>query len=282
MEKEFDLDRLDRIFRWLWVAGRPMPPRPLHHQLLLSREIFVTERMDMHLVWTTGRIFLKPIPRFLLVPRFWTGGLSCSRKCRCPNKDTNNDQKKLWMSALGFLFSYTSLIRHESDFLIAKEKHLLPAELQWPTWRILVDQIDTQHIYPRIDRRFHYGELRLSRLNEIYILTQNFSLRGYMAPWNQYGGFLHDNLSWLASATVYIALVLTAMQVGLATNALQNSVAFQAVSYGFTVISILGPLFGIVVVLAVFCCIFVSNWAATVVYSRRRFRNSIRSLSTDV
>lgn len=27
-----------------------MPPRPLHHQLLLGREIFVTERMDTHLL----------------------------------------------------------------------------------------------------------------------------------------------------------------------------------------------------------------------------------------
>lgn len=48
----------------------PMPPRPLHHQLLLSREISVTEQMDMYLVWMTGRMFLKPIPRFLLEPYF--------------------------------------------------------------------------------------------------------------------------------------------------------------------------------------------------------------------
>ncbi|RYP16559.1 hypothetical protein DL767_010167 [Monosporascus sp. MG133] len=54
IEKELDLERLNRIFAWLWIAGRPMPPRPLHHQLLLGREIFVTEQMDMHLVWTTG------------------------------------------------------------------------------------------------------------------------------------------------------------------------------------------------------------------------------------
>ncbi|KAH8743442.1 hypothetical protein F5883DRAFT_722659 [Diaporthe sp. PMI_573] len=46
--KELDLRRLTRIHGWLWVAGRPMPPRPLHHQRLLSREIFVTEQMDMH------------------------------------------------------------------------------------------------------------------------------------------------------------------------------------------------------------------------------------------
>ncbi|KAM3562071.1 hypothetical protein ARSEF4850_002919 [Beauveria asiatica] len=70
-EKELDLQRLTSIRGWLWVAGLPLPPRALHHQLLLGREIFVTERMDMNLVWTAGRMFLKPIPRFLLDPAFW-------------------------------------------------------------------------------------------------------------------------------------------------------------------------------------------------------------------
>ncbi|EJP62036.1 uncharacterized protein BBA_08960 [Beauveria bassiana ARSEF 2860] len=55
---------------WLWIAGLPLPPRALHHQLLLGREVFVTEQMGMHLVWTAGRLFLKPIPRFLLEPGF--------------------------------------------------------------------------------------------------------------------------------------------------------------------------------------------------------------------
>ncbi|KAM3541340.1 hypothetical protein ARSEF1564_005771 [Beauveria bassiana] len=57
-EKELDLQRLTSIRGWLWVAGLPLPPRALHHQLSLGREIFVTERMDMHLVWTAGRMFL--------------------------------------------------------------------------------------------------------------------------------------------------------------------------------------------------------------------------------
>ncbi|KAK9444639.1 uncharacterized protein VB005_01702 [Metarhizium brunneum] len=63
--QKLDLQRLASSHSWLWVAGLALPPRPLHHQLLIGREVFVTERMDMHLVRTTGRMFLKPIPRFL-------------------------------------------------------------------------------------------------------------------------------------------------------------------------------------------------------------------------
>ena len=33
-----------------------------------SRDMFLTEQMNMHLVWITGQIFLKPILRFLLEP----------------------------------------------------------------------------------------------------------------------------------------------------------------------------------------------------------------------
>ncbi|KAL2126774.1 hypothetical protein VTI74DRAFT_270 [Chaetomium olivicolor] len=206
IDKELDLRRLTSIHDWLWIVGRPMPPRPLHYQLLVRREILVTEQMDMHLVWTTGRIFVKPVPSFLLDPRFWTEYLCC------------------------FLFSYAALISHESDFRIAEEKHLLPQGLKWPAWRTFVEQLDTEHVYGDIDPRFCYGELRLSRLNEIYFLFRT-PFRGYMSRWNQYGSFFRDNLAWLAGTTVYIAIVLTAMQVGLVTDILKDNHGFQSASW---------------------------------------------------
>lgn len=61
--------------------------------------------------------------------------------------------------ALGFLFSYAALLLHESDFRIAQDKHLLPLEVTWYGWRMLVEQLDKEHIYPNIDPRFVHGEL---------------------------------------------------------------------------------------------------------------------------
>ncbi|KAI1734013.1 hypothetical protein F4680DRAFT_439758 [Xylaria scruposa] len=46
----------------------------------------------------------------------------------------------------------------------------------------------------------------------------------------------------MATATVFIALVLTAMQVGLATEQLRGNAAFQQASYGFTIFDIVGPM----------------------------------------
>lgn len=294
LEKELDLRRLTNIMDWLWLVGRPSPPRPLHHQVLLSRDVFITERIDMHLVWTAGQIFLKPLPRFLLEPRFWIYHLSCAHSCRCPAEDGSpgvcadkaaespegasgnviNCRERLWKCALGFLFSYAALITHEADFSIAKEKLLLPPEVTWQAWRALVYQLNTEHIYPHIDPRFVYGELRLSRLNKIYYLLQT-PLRGYRPRWQQYGTYFRDNLAWVASATIYIAIVLTAMQVGLATDALVESEAFQSASYGFAVFSITGPLVAVGLIIVVFCCLFVNNWVASITYRKKRF-HSIR------
>ncbi|KAK4233365.1 subtilisin-like serine protease [Achaetomium macrosporum] len=272
IDKELDLRRLTRIHGWLWAVGRPMPPRPLHYQLLLRREILVAEQMDMHLVWTTGRIFVKPVPRFLLDSRFWTEYLCCAQGCNCSVDDDGCplqcERRGLRGRALGFLFSYAALISYESDFRIAEEKHLLPQGLQWPAWRTFVKQLDTEHIYPDIDPRFYYGELRLSRLNKIYFLRTLY--RGYMSRWNQYGSFFGDNLAWLAGATVYIAIVLTAMQVGLATNTLKNNNAFQSASYGFTVFSTLGPLICVSLIVLVFFLMCPINWCVTLKYSKKR------------
>ncbi|KAH6982493.1 hypothetical protein EDB80DRAFT_254970, partial [Ilyonectria destructans] len=176
--KELDLQRLANIHGWLWVAGRPVPPLPLHHQLDLGRDV-VTERMDMHLVWTTGRMFLKPIPRFLLEPQFWTEYLSCGGECGCSSNKvdaqgcTQECGRGIRQRALGFLLSCAALISHETDFRIAKENHLLPPEISWPAWRISLSSWISELIYPHIDPRFHHDELRLSRLSKIYRLRQN-------------------------------------------------------------------------------------------------------------
>ncbi|KAI1347041.1 hypothetical protein F5Y01DRAFT_319118 [Xylaria sp. FL0043] len=270
-EKELGVGRLRSLSAWLWVAGRPMPARPLHYQLLLGREIVLVEQMDLHLVWTSGRMFLKPIPRYLLEPCFWTIYLACPCDPPCTQSPARPCAKqRLRRSALGFLFSYAALLCYESDFILARERHLLPEQVQWHDWRKLVEELDTEHIYTKIDARYIYGELRLSRLNKIQYLHSSAAFRGYMSPWNRYGDFFYYNFTWLTSATVYIAIVLTALQVGLATEALARNRIFQSASYGFTIFSIVGPLAAVGLIICIFSYIFVSNWVATVAYRKQR------------
>ena len=143
---------------------------------------------------------------------------------------------------LGFLSTYAALLSFESDIVIAKERGLLPSDLdipQWTKWLNFVEETITSSVYKDTHRRFHYGELRLRRLNAIYLFTQ---FRYYMNQWLNYSSFLQDQLGWLATTAIYIAIVLTAMQVGLATDQLKTNAPYMTTACGFSVFAILGPL----------------------------------------
>jgi hypothetical protein len=276
VRKELDIRRLNKIQRWLWVAGSTVPPQPLHIHLVMGREVIIHESMDMHLVWTTGKIFIKPLPLFLLEPTVWKEFLCCQDPCTCMSQVADSgetvkycERRELYKCALGFLYSYAALIRHESDFILAKERHLLPGHISWFNWNLFIRELDIEHIYPGIDPRFHHRDLRLSRLNYIYYVTQG-SLDGYAHRYNRYSDFFRSHLAWMTAATVYVAIVLTAMQVGLATEKLGENTLFHSASYGFTVFALLAPLVCVGVVFLVFVFLLVYNTTQTLRVVRRR------------
>lgn len=51
LASQLSVRRLNTIHNWLWRAGLPGRVQPLHHQKVLRRDIVVTERIDLHLVW---------------------------------------------------------------------------------------------------------------------------------------------------------------------------------------------------------------------------------------
>ncbi|KAK4225237.1 hypothetical protein QBC38DRAFT_501457 [Podospora fimiseda] len=274
IEQELNPKSLHQFMKYLWLAGRPVPPRPLHYQLLLGREIIISESIDHHLVWGNGKIYIKPLPKYMLNPRFWTEVLVC----QCPPSSSTNSnshdghsqhtkqhhpqpkQNEMEMeschtcpalsarqNALGLLLHYASLITHESDFTLAIEKKLL-LPMEWPKWRLLIREFlshSSTNLYAQVSLRFIYGELRLNRLNFISLLKggpTSFLRGGYMRRWNSYGSLYRDNSNMILAATAYILLALSAMQVGLGTTKLMDDELFQNITYGFTVFSIVGPL----------------------------------------
>ncbi|KAK3947860.1 hypothetical protein QBC32DRAFT_353090 [Pseudoneurospora amorphoporcata] len=101
--REFDLSRLHSIRHLLWLAGRPVPPRPLHQQ---------------------------PVSKFLLTREFWTRELTYKGEESCRGAVvvlSDGERERDWeandkgqkkddagvckrcesrQAALGFLFSY--------------------------------------------------------------------------------------------------------------------------------------------------------------------------------
>ncbi|KAL5325425.1 hypothetical protein ACEPPN_006550 [Leptodophora sp. 'Broadleaf-Isolate-01'] len=227
-DTELRTQRLDTINTHLWLAGLPSCARALHRQQLLGRQILVTEDPNEHLVWHEARIFVKPLPAFLL-------DLKCWVHCLCKTKELHE-------SACGFLLSYAWLVTHESDLRIAHEKGLLPDVIDWATWTEFMDDflkhIDLQSLNG-ISPRFQYGELRLSRLNKIYRMAR-FIRRdvtpGYMTTPTWYQDFFARNFSWLLAVFAFMSVVLSAMQVIVAVA--RGGRAFADASYGFSVASL--------------------------------------------
>ncbi|KZL80791.1 hypothetical protein CI238_01813 [Colletotrichum incanum] len=88
---------------------------PIHKHLQKGRKIVPTEDPNLHLVWNYNAVYIKPLPHYLLSYSFWKQNLAIGSKHRG--------------KALGFMHSYECLIRHPSDFELAKEAHLIPSSL---------------------------------------------------------------------------------------------------------------------------------------------------------
>ncbi|KAH7082881.1 hypothetical protein BKA63DRAFT_539914 [Paraphoma chrysanthemicola] len=253
LRTELSVGELDNILKHLWFAGVRRPPTQLHHQIAMGRQIALVDRLDLHLVWAdNGTLYVKALPRFILEPSFWKTHLECLPGCECqlPGQKSTamaTCMKEPRQAALGLLYSYTCLVSSESDYFVAIEKHLLPLEtdgstITWKRWKELARELHKNVRLCDVHARFHRGELRLSRLNAINRITNVSLFRPYLRSWHNYSTYFRDNLTWVATATIFAAFVLTAMQVGLATERLGKNTGFQRASYGFTVFSLVGPI----------------------------------------
>lgn len=217
-------------------------------QKLKCREIFITERIDLHMVYHWNQLYIKPLPVWLLIPSVWKDHL-------CNSSDN-------FPAAIGFLLSYMHLIRYESDYRIAKEKSLLPEGLSWKDWVKLANELRNNKATPH--ERFRYGMLSLGRLNLICRCV-NFSLiTGYLPFLNvNFTEYLQYNFGYLLTVFVYMTMVLSAMQVEVATKQSPNKDIFMQISAGFAFFSIVLPFCALLgIMLAAIGCCLTMLWGA--------------------
>ncbi|KAL7818656.1 hypothetical protein V8C44DRAFT_318609 [Trichoderma aethiopicum] len=188
---DLNMKKLTEASAYFFLLGKVKSPRPLHYQQAIGLEIQVSERMDTHLLWTKRKIYIKPFPRYLLEPKFWSEYLDCPRSCPYASdfrllresglmrrsaqfsQEVPCEHSRLWKCAMGFVYSYVALIAHESDFAVAKSHRLVPDSLEFHEWKLFVDRmLRGGKLYGQIDQRFTYGELDLARLNTIMMLRR--------------------------------------------------------------------------------------------------------------
>ncbi|KAE8149843.1 hypothetical protein BDV25DRAFT_120907 [Aspergillus avenaceus] len=117
--------------------------------------------------------------------------------------------------ALGFMPSYAHLIKHRSDFALAHAYHLIPEQVKWTEWCQFIqyfrDLDDTQ-----VAKRYHYGQMRLSRLNWAVRLFQPPSATTvwfYDIPNWSIGTYVQRIAKPLIFGFASISLALASMQV---------------------------------------------------------------------
>jgi len=266
LKLELSVDRLNRIHRHLWWAGRPVPARPLHRQRMLGREIVCTQKADFHLLWSEERIFIKPLPLYLLDHQFWTQHIG--------------DDNSLHEAASGFVLSYVWLLRHETDLAVAQECHLIPSIMSWPRWRKFVSSLalgTNLNKTSAINQRYTYGELRIRRLNQIwrFITARGMwdIVWGYSSGYSSYSTFFTHNFAWMVILFGFGSTLLSALQVGAGVDRLQNSSRFQDLSYAITIVALVLLLAIALIVLLLFLSLFGFHLVQTLLYKKKRIQS---------
>lgn len=163
LDQDLTTPKLDRLAPHLWLVATPDSKHisSLTRQGTRGRTIVLTEWPEAHLIWFNDRIFVKPLPEYLLSYAFWDEHL-------CVAKPSAHQIQRV-RAAKGFLRSYAYLITHESDFRIAQSignpsQRIIPDNISYEDFcSFMLDIVDLpdQDVTPR----WHFGELRLARLN---------------------------------------------------------------------------------------------------------------------
>ncbi len=193
-------------------------------------------------MWIYDRIYIKPMPKYLLSHAFW--GFYLMGKTSPIVAPLRQDVAK---ATLGFMRSYLFLIQHKSDFLLAQDPklRLLPKRVSYAAFvRFIIafEEFPDREVSPR----YWFGELRLSRLNFwSKIFLRRFA---YQKVHWQYGAYFAQFYGPLLFVFAALSLSLNAMQVALAV---QPSVKFERLWLAFAQVSRSFSMFTLVCVVVI-------------------------------
>ncbi|KAI1660709.1 hypothetical protein F4813DRAFT_261701 [Daldinia decipiens] len=249
LEEELVTNDLDQLSPHLWLVAKQDSAHisSLTHQIVRGRRIIITEKPELHLVWYYNQVFIKPLPKYLLSYAFWKYYLIS------PHSPIQEPlQSSLRKAALGFLRSYSYLIQRRSDFNLAmnEDHRLLPKNIKYSSFSRLITSVQSIGD-DMVSPRYHYGELRLSRLN-FWIKIFFFRFTYHKAE-GQYGPYFARFYGPILFLFGLFSVLLSAMQVVLAAmppteNSSASWLNFPLVSRGFSIFTLL--------VVAVITCYF--------------------------
>ena len=258
LHRELDTPLLNELYPHLWLVAKKSGHHidALHQQRIQRRNITIAEDPALHLIWYYDTLYLKPIPQCLFNHAFWEDYLLPS-KMECPGvpKDCNTGDSHIRRTALGYLRSYSFLIRHESDYLIAQRADLIPKDISYQDFKRYISPFRAI-LDEDVSPRYHFGQLRLTRLNLAVQFLRPPSARGAIVPYYhkrnwQTSDFLRRFGTPLFFFFAVFSVILSAMQVTLAALGQEAWAAFVRASWGFSIAVII--LIAVSVAICVLC-----------------------------
>ena len=239
LKEELMTDDLNKLSPHLWLVATQKSTHisSLTHQLVRGREIVVTEDPGLHLTWIYERVFIKPLPEYLLSHAFWDYYLVSTNSPIPPP-----DREAILKAARGFLRSYAFLIQHKADYLLATHDDrfgLVPKTTSFPD---LVEFLRCFKNIPdaEVSPRYAFGDLRLTRINfwvKIFLWRPN-----YFKQYGQYGSYFAQFYGPILFLFGVIALALNSMQVVLAVESVfgfgAGWISFAWMARGFSVFTL--------------------------------------------
>ncbi|KAJ6201934.1 hypothetical protein J3E72DRAFT_391660 [Bipolaris maydis] len=163
----------------------------------------LTEEPRLHPVWLHNRIFINPLPRYLLSCVSWDDYLD-----ECSNK-LGNDRSGIRRAAAGFLRTYKYL-----------QLGLIPKDVDSPSFCRLTAELSSIDD-AAVSGRYCYGELRLMQLNlHDPLLLRKFYFRQVH---RQYGDFFARLYGPIPFVFALASTILSSMQVAFAAKQLVMS-----------------------------------------------------------
>ncbi|RFU74218.1 hypothetical protein TARUN_8027 [Trichoderma arundinaceum] len=223
LARELETPLLDELYEKLWLVGRRAGHHidALHAQKVKGRTIIPVEDPRLHLIWDHSKVYIKPIPILLLNHEVWETCLSPVRPRSCEQNSVASFESATMAfhcsTAVGFLRSYSFLISHPLDLAIAQESYLIPQNIDWVQWSRFISHF--RHVGDEnVAGRYHYGQLRLSRLNWVVRVFRPMHAHNtwfYELPHWSISEFMVNFTLPIAFIFATISLVLSSMQVAL-------------------------------------------------------------------
>lgn len=224
LRRELQASLIEELYPYLWLVSKKAGHHidALHEQIIKKRSIIPAENPRLHLVWHFDKIYIKPVPDYLLSFTIWQQHIQ-SADVELAESTSKFDK---YRNAAGFLRTYAFLIQHELDFIIAQSHNLVPQDVSFQRFQQFISKfrdVGDDDVAPR----YHFGQIRLNRLNwttHIVKATRVISFAEGRFPWNyqetywEITQYLQVYVAPLVFIFAALSVVLSSMQVMLAVK----------------------------------------------------------------